>query len=142
MNIRNYMDDGANWQAQAVLAYLRNMTIEESWDDNFHRYTTEIEVARWHNCREQGYVAKLYSKDCAKQLNIIWFEHRNSDSICALKWEEFTINFPTIDSEELAKVYTDKWVSHKSVEHGNIVEMGEWISKTFNEWWIENSPKK
>ena len=45
MLINNYMNDGANYQAQCVLAYLRDFQIEKSWNDDFKKYQAEIEVA-------------------------------------------------------------------------------------------------
>ena len=68
-DFNKYMDDGANCQAKAVLAYLsHNDGIEESWDTEQKRYTAEPKVARWENCREQGYVISLTSKHHTKQL--------------------------------------------------------------------------
>jgi len=55
--LKTYLDDGANYQAKAVLAYLQKYEgIEDSWDEAFYRYRAQPLVARWENCREQGYI--------------------------------------------------------------------------------------
>lgn len=139
--LKNYLQDGANYQAQCVLICMRCNTIESSWDG--HKYTAEICVSRWENCREQGYVAMLKAGHDCKQLNIAWFEHRNSDQICAIKWEQFTINAPTIDNADFGgKVYKDKFdVSHK-VGCEQFSEMANWIWEQFESFWrIHNKSK-
>lgn len=136
--IENYNDDGANYQAQAVLAMLKGFgNIEQSWDDNSKRYSAEVKVSRWENCREQGYVVCLTGKGYNRQLNIAFFEHRNSDSICAVKWEQTTINAPTIDTAQFGDVYKDKYDVSKSVGYGKIMEMTEWITKELTKFWLE-----
>ena len=141
MNLENYMDDGANPQAQATLAFLRHFNIEQSWDSDRKHYRAEIKVARWENCREQGYVLSLKHTDAnpvgeAKQLNIAFFEHRNSDSICAIKWEQWTWNSPTIDTAEFGDVYKTKFDVSHSVGYGQAVEMAEWVKEQFTAFWL------
>lgn len=134
MNIKNYGKDGADNQARAVLAYVSN-DIEESWDG--HKYTAEIEVARWENCREQGYVLMLSVHQ--RQLNIIFFEHRNSDGIAAVKWEQRTLNAPTIESADFGVfVYTDKYDTSFSVSYGEVTKMAQWIDDEFIKFYDSN----
>ena len=62
-NLENYLEDGANYQSRATLMFLqRDADIEESWNDERKTYDAEIKVARWENCREQGYVLSLMSE--------------------------------------------------------------------------------
>ena len=130
--LKNYLDDGANAQAKAVLAYLQSKgDIEESWNDEYKRYTSEIKVARWENGREQGYICMLHDAKY-KQLNIAFFEHRNSDSICAIKWHQNTMNTPTIDTADFnGECYDTKWNVSFEVSYFQIVEMGDWIFEQF-----------
>lgn len=121
-NLQNYMNDGANYQAQAVLAFLRLYLSDLD--------SLIIEVARWENCREQGYVMMI--KLDGKQLNIAFFEHRNSDNICALKWEQSTINSPTIDTAKFGDVYKDKWDVSYKVSVNEISKMSDWIVDEVN----------
>ena len=71
MKITDYLNDGANWQAQGVLAYLKSQHID-------------INVTRYDNCREQGYIFfKRVSKGRKTyQKNVTVYEHRNSDALC------------------------------------------------------------
>jgi len=137
--IEIYNNDGANYQAQAVMAFLKNITIEESWNDDARKYDAEIKVSRWENCREQGYVICMRTKDYSKQINIAFFEHRNSDNICAIKWEQITTNAPTIDTAEFGDVYKDKYDVSHSVGYGEIPSMSEWITNELEEFWENNS---
>lgn len=132
--IKTYLDDGACAQARAVLAMLSHFTIESSWNPTTHRYDAEINVGRWENCREQGYILSLVAP-WSKQLNIAFFEHRNSDSICAIKWEQFSMTSITIDTAVFGDVYKTKWDVSHTVDYGHIVEMVEWIRTQFTEFW-------
>ena len=135
MKIKDYMNDGADYQSQCVLAYLRNFEIEKSWNDEYKEYQAEIKVARWENCREQGYVFMMHNKN-HKQLNIAVFEHRNGDNICCIKWLQNTINSPTIENANFnGECYKDKWDVSHSENYMKIVETGEWIKKQFSEHW-------
>lgn len=140
-SLSKYQDDGANYQAQAVLAFVRRGEVECSYNKEERRYEAEPKVARWENCREQGYVISLRSKDYQRQLNIIFFEHRNSDSICAVKWEQTTLNSPTIDTAQFGDVYKDKYDTSFSVGYGEVLKMANWIEEQLEEFWKETSIK-
>lgn len=134
--------DGSNYQARAVLAYLQSHDrIESSWDKESKRYLAEPEVDRWHNCREQGYVVslKLYDSQC-KQINIVFYEHRNSDSICALVFEGLYLNPPTIDNLPEG-VYKDKYDYTHSVEYGKPAEMAAWIMQQLETFYRTHAQK-
>lgn len=128
--------DGASPQAQAVLAYLRQRDgIENSYEES--GYAARPTVHRWCNCREQGYVILLRSADYTRQLNIAFFEHRNSDEICAVKWEQTTINPPTIDTAIFGDVYKDKHDVSHSVGCGQADKMAKWIYEQLAQFWAE-----
>jgi hypothetical protein len=139
--LNDYMKDGANHQAKAVMAFIQPFEIEKSWNSDRGRYDAEHKISRWENCREQGYVIMLncYAKGGSKQLNIAFFEHRNSDSICAVKWEQVTMNSPTIETAEFGDVYKDKYDVSHSVGYGKILEMAEWIEEQMTNFWVENT---
>ena len=135
--LENYLEDGANYQARATLMFLqRDADIEESWNDEWKRYDAEIQVARWENCREQGYIVSLRNKKSEK-LNIAFFEHRNSDSICAVKWQQESINTLNIDNAKFGDVYKDKYDTSHSVDYGKAYEMAEWIIEQLRKHWIK-----
>jgi hypothetical protein len=129
--------DGANYQAQAVLAYLSGRDgIEPSWSAEQRRYLADPKVSRWENCREQGYVVWMRGRK-GKQVNIAFFEHRNSDNICAVMWEQETVNAPTIETMVTANVYSDKWDVSHTAKYGECAAMAEWIIDQLNAAWAE-----
>jgi len=145
MNIVNYLEDGAGAKARVVLMLLQS-NIGDGFDISYnkeqHRCEAVINIARWENCREQGYVVSLRTKDYSKQLNIAWFEHRNSDDICAIEWEQCTINSPTIDTAKFGDIYKSKYDVSKSVKYNEYIEMADWIFNELENFWIKNTEDK
>jgi hypothetical protein len=141
--ISRYMDDGANWQAQAVLAYVRTFAFSvkdiKKPDDISPAQETEIErllsfihieVGRYENCREQGYTFKVYC--FSKGLNVAVFEHRNSDTLCLNVFDGIFINTPTW--EDVWKGKESKWDYDYSFPYGSIVECGEKVISLLKEF--------
>lgn len=131
IELERYMNDGANWQAQAVLALLRGIivsTLELAYDKvkNYNRAT--IKVGRYENCREQGYVFSLML-NWQTIYNIAVYEHRNSDCICVKGFEGDFFNTPRADDLGMK----DKWDYDKSFECGKVFECAEWIDSKFEE---------
>lgn len=126
INIENYLDDGANWQSQCVLAYLRYMgngiVKNLTWNKEKNRYDGKLRVGRCENCREQGYVfSVIYG---IKQLVHFWvYEHRNSDTLCVVEFEGPFINTPTINDIPMK----DKYDITKEFACGKVIACGEWI---------------
>lgn len=127
--IEKYMDDGANWQAQAVLAYLRvayTNAIDKTWNKEFRRYDARVEVGRYENCREQGYIVSVFYK--GEQRNYCFYEHRNTDQICVVVFDALTINTPTNDN--VCEAMSDnKWNYTQAFDCGQILECGGYILK-------------
>lgn len=126
ISIEHYMEDGANWQAQCVLAYLRYMGNSEvenlTWNKEKSRADGELCVGRCENCREQGYIFTLTYNN--KQLVHFWvYEHRNVDKLCVVEFEGFFINTPTINDIPMK----DKYDTTKEFSCGDIVDCGNWI---------------
>ena len=125
--LEKYLDDGANWQAQGVLAYLRyhldatsivsKLTDTKDWERPDFPY---VEVGRFENFREQGYVLMVTFK--GKRRNYAFFEHRNSDELVVFISDKLTLNTPSIDD-----IYGDrgKYNYDMSFERGQIVECAD-----------------
>ena len=137
--IKQYLQDGANFQARAVLMFLQGiLPFIECYDRVMKKYH-EIYVARWENCIEQGYVVYMINKKYTKQINIAFFEHRNCE-IHAVKWiEKPTLNSPTIDTVNFGDIYKDKWDTTYKVKYGEIKEMAEWIYDELRGFWIKEN---
>ena len=126
INIEHYMTDGANWQAQCVLAYLRymgNLKVQDlTWNEDEEIYEGELRVGRCENCREQGYIFTLIYG--VKPLVHFWvYEHRNCDKLCVVEFEGLFINTPTINDIPMK----DKYDTTKDFSCGDIVDCGNWI---------------
>ena len=136
--LEDYLQDGASYQARATLMYLQiHSDIQESWNSEYHTYDANIKVARWENCREQGYILSLRDAN-HEQLNIAFFEHRNSDEICAVKWLQNSINTITIDTAKFKNVYKDKWDVSHSVNFSEANNMADWIYEELKVHWIKS----
>lgn len=134
--LKHYLEDGANYNARAVMCLLQGRLPEI--EERFR----QPKIARWENCREQGYVIMVKNSGYSKQLNIAWFEHRNSDGICAIKWEEHTMNSPTIDTAKFGDtVYKDKYDVSHSVRYNECYQMAEWIRDEIKSF-LEETEKK
>ena len=144
IKIDSYLNDGANWQAQCVLAYLRAYIENAFWEtadkysgtqkelfvkeikDNFIR----MSVGRFENCREQGYVFTLHYRKkngdrmIPEQEHYGVFEHRNTDDIVVFISNTFTINTPNI-----SEIYNgrDKYGYDACFGWGKVVKCGDWI---------------
>ena len=140
--LENYLSDGANYQARATLMFLQNnANIESSWNKENKCYDADIKLSRWENGREQGYIVSLRSKDFKNQLNIAFFEHRNSDQIHAVKWEQCSMNSLNISTAKFGEIYKDKYDTSHSVDYGQALEMSDWIYEQLKEFWDTNFSK-
>ena len=121
MKIADYLNDGANWQAQGVLAYLKSQDID-------------INVTRYNNCREQGYIFfKRVSKGKKTyQKNVAVYEHRNSDALCIVVFDKVTSNDPL--NSDVWENMEDKWDTTASFNYGGIVDCGDNIIEVFKEF--------
>ena len=127
-DIKNYLNDGANWQAQAVLCYLRGNELGYSndyYDSENREYLAKIKVGRCENCREQGYVFTFTYKH--QEIVHYWvYEHRNSDILCVKEFYGTYLNTPTINDIPMK----DKYDYTKDFNYGEISQCGEWIIKS------------
>ncbi len=131
-----YNNDGANFQAKCVLAALQARDlVDDSYCQTRRKIEAEPKVARWENCREQGYVIFLRSKRF-EQINIAFFEHRNSDQIHAVMWEQVTTNSPNIQTAEFKDVYKDKYDTSFCVDYLEVDKMANWINEQLNAFWV------
>ncbi len=126
---------GLNNQAIAVLHFLKD---EELSSEDFHTSTSA-----WYNCRERGFVLSIKSYRMPTGLYIAVFEHRNSDEICALKWEAKSgVNPPTIESDgRLAYHGGDKFNVAFSVGYGEVGKMATWVRDQAEKYVAENAEK-
>ena len=145
--IECYLNDGANWQAQSVLGYLRSIResiVEKTWSDSARRYEALIYVGRYENCREQGYVFTISYKGEYKHYAV--YEHRNCDSLIVLINDGFSMNTPSVDfmwkghMDENGE--TTKWGYDKDFDFGEIIQCGDFIAEDMKNFIDEIIAKK
>ena len=126
VKVEDYLNDGANWQAQAVLAYLKNQyfyLLQGTWNNELRLNEADFYVGRYENCREQGYVFSV--RYMSEQRNYAVYEHRNSDSLCVVVFDKPTINTPSLD--DVIANMKDKYDTTKDFKCGEIVACGDYI---------------
>ncbi len=94
---------GMNMQAAALLQAMSRYEISmpKGW---------WLSTSPYCNCREMGFVLSVNGPHPHPQTNIAFFEHRNSDSLCAITWEGRTnINGAVTPDDIPEEVYPDKY---------------------------------
>lgn len=127
VNLEHYFVDGAKWQEQVILMILKGRILEvidNTYDNTLRAYKASIEVGRYENCREQGYVFTL-KYDYNQIAHYCVFEHRNSDSICVIKFKGHCFNTPTI--EEIWKGKDSKYDFTKSFKYMAFNEVTDYL---------------
>lgn len=126
---------GVNSQAWAVAVLLAQEEVEFENDEVKLRYS--IATSPWYNGRERGFCFQ-FGNWLGPILNIAVFEHRNSDALCALRWEtkSLDMNPPTIDRDgKLAYPTDSKYndIAHQEA-YREVGKMVEWIKEEFEKF--------
>ena len=129
IEVKQYLNDGANWQAQAVLAFIRGNEGDILYCGGFdsEHGKNSIHVGRFENGREQGYVFSLIVDYINSLKNVVVYEHRNSDAICIKFFDGNFTDTPTIKDIPMK----DKRDYDKSFNCGEVKEAYEEIRKVF-----------
>lgn len=141
VKLEYYLEDGACMQAQCVLAYLKAYhedLLTNSWNKERGRYEATCWVGRYENGREQGYVFTCTYK--GEQLNFAVYEHRNSDNLCVVKFNGFTMNTPTM--EDVTGRMKDKWDVTKKFGYMQIERCCKWILNEIENFIVELNEKE
>lgn len=126
MKLSEYMRDGADSYARAVLALLQGNIFEEDFKNLNHVFG--IKVTRFDNCREQGYTVYLRNKQ-NKQLNISFAVYRCSDDLVIYRWEGETFNSPA-----LSDMLDTDWDNKTYFAYNKVYEAYEFINKLIYEF--------
>ena len=125
---------GINNQAIAVLSFMENFTP----DFVGSIFNVRFETKPWYNGREKGIVISMIV-NFNKTIHIAFFEHRNSDRLCCLKWITDTpyYNHPLDDSDVYTKAYKngDKYSVDASFNYGGILPCAEFIYDEFEDFY-------
>ena len=131
-DLRHYLQDGANWQARCVMTYIQGNIggIFFVCEDMNNVNKPIIEIGRYENCREQGYVFKflMFGKNGCVCRNYAVYEHRNSDELIVLISNGTSTNTPNADFMWKDKgENASKYDYDKAFPNGSIVDCGEFI---------------
>ena len=137
-NISEYLNDGANWQAQAVLAYMRGhiFRVEDivKYKHKDKNLYYKARVGRFENCREQGYVFSIQI-GYENERHYAVYEHRNSDILCVLISDGLCMDTPNVDFMWKDRgENASKYDYNEGFSYGEIMECGEWIIADMLEW--------
>ena len=128
IRIGEYLNDGANWQAQAVLAYIRGNIAqfrEGTWNPIANDYEVEVFVSRYENGREQGYmVSAIYRWN--KQKTFAFYEHQNVDRLNVRHYDG-TLMIEASSSSSIYDKYESKSDYDKDFACGEIKQCGDYI---------------
>lgn len=147
--IESYMHDGAGWQPQAVLAYLRSKNeqiLDETWNARRWRFDGSIEVGRYEEYLNQGYVISVvcYPADekCSMK-NYIVYQDKDNEGISVFSFVGVYSVTPSRHDKHYAMM--DGIGSTKEFACGDIVGCGDWVAddmKQFIHTSLENANKE
>lgn len=117
------VDCGMNSQAAVFLKLLSTMTVDVPPG-------VFITTHPYCNLRERGFVLRAHSPK-GEYLHLAFFEHRNSDDLCALKWvgDQSPTGGYTADDVPTS-VYPDKWSVTKQWPCREFAPAAEWVYET------------
>lgn len=137
---------GINRQALSVMYLLNREPDFANYKNGF--YEVFIQTKPWYNGRESGFVVSMSpgTFSSKKVIHIAVFEHRNSDQICALKWENerHYWNHPLEDKDIFDVAYKNKgkFDLDFTVGPGESGKMADWVYDELSRFYKENYIKK
>lgn len=137
IDIKSYMNDGACWQAQAVLACLRYevKTNLYKFGDGQDAHEPIVQIGRYENGREQGYVVRLMIDEIIPMASYCFYEHRNSDQICVIQFQSAGYDTPSLDTIWLGR--ENKYDYDKEFGYAHIEDCAEYIINDMKRRWLE-----
>lgn len=107
---------GMNEIAYRLFVALKNYSKEDFWNYEPVRNSVEVYSKPYFNCRERGFVLEIGFEPFNTPLKFAFFEHRNVDCLCAVKFITDGRQKPFYTSEDIPEeFYKDK---------GDVVELG------------------
>jgi len=103
-----------------------------------------VETSRYHNCREQGFLWSMCKgslpnfSDGAPQINFVWYEHRNSDRLCCVKWTgkvkiplDGSVTYQVIPEE----AFPDKYSYTEGFHYFDFLKAIAWWADELQDWY-------
>jgi len=124
-----------NSQAAKFLTFIENELPEVDFDSppEDKDWSIDFQIRPYTNCREQGFVLSARQLSGGKATPVhhfVWYEHRNSDSLCVIYWEDKVSPYAA-DSLTAAdipeEVFPDKYSYTKSFKWGDFGSAWSWF---------------
>ena len=121
-----------NDQAYALMHYLSTM---EPYTADYQdgRYQIEIRCKPYMNGRERGFVLEMRKGIGCDPVCLAFYEHRNSDALCCLRW---TPTFPRecySASDIPEEVYPNKYTTTRDWRYRDLQGAGEYVLEVIGE---------
>lgn len=110
---------GMNTQAHELLQRLSDEII-----------TTEVflTTSPYCNGREMGFVVSAMATKYTPQTNFAFYEHRNCDQLCVLKWEGNTSIHGAVTHDQIPEgIFPNKWACTAQWSYGNYDDIIDWL---------------
>lgn len=135
IHLDQYLQDGADYQARAVLIDLQGQLSTGRNSNNYQdAYESHVKVARWDNQQEQGYVLTLVNNN-NQQLNIAFYTHQSIEYITAIKWKQNLKDTPNPNNSELPKNINKHYNTSYHVKYREYQKISDWINmQLLNHW--------
>lgn len=108
---------GVSVQTLAVLALLPEPS---EWACNYPEFVLSVTQRAYYNGREKGICLFFHEALSSDGLNVVFFEHRNTDDICFLIWEEDNYR-PAISYQDVPSTLWDVSARFNYLEIGSAV---------------------
>jgi hypothetical protein len=133
-----HKNDGASATVQSILPLIRDQLENEiSWCD--HDSYRMPQCHRYHNCREQGYtlIFKRNIGELEPNLNIVIYQHRNSDQICLIVWEH-THHYPPTQASLIAEGIFEKKSDYTAIfEYNEGDAVARYVTHRVSEYYAQ-----
>jgi hypothetical protein len=118
---------GMNTQAAELLARLSGTVIEVAPGFMLMTYP-------YSNCREMGFVISVCPLGAGAKKNFAFYEHRNSDNLCCIRWEgDLPISGGVTCDDIPTEAFPDKWSMTESWGCGEYWKAQEWLEAEIKE---------
>lgn len=120
---------GMNPQAHLLLQVIAQR-VDAEVEESEHLWMT---TSPYTNCREMGFVLSVIGFGKVDTLNLCFYEHRNSDSLCAIKWRgQLPIDGGCRAEHIPTEVFPNKWSPTMEWGHGKLWEAAAWAVEEIN----------
>ena len=122
------IDTTMNMNAQAY-ALMHFLSTQEPHTARYQdgKYQIDIRCKPYMNGRERGFVLEMRQGIGQDAVCLAFFEHRNSDALCCIRWQSAQYEHCYTASDIPDSVYPDKWSVTKSWDYMDLVGASKYV---------------